>query len=201
MSRVQRIRGGICQWNQTTGPRLFRKEALQRRISPAHPIRLGSLGSGIRPVALASKLDDCETLPWLISCTINSMGAELVVVVDPGSLIRRYKARGGEVRIDPRWCRPTWWRHQQVVENPISPCGAGDRIGSLTGYYNGLHYILYSLDGDYNSIHIPTTSSCRSYNLVQRLASLLWWDAIASEHLSRIGFLVTSAFISVFPGG
>ena len=37
------------------------------------------------------------------------MGAELVVVVDAGSLIQRYEANGGEVRVDLIWCRPTWY--------------------------------------------------------------------------------------------
>ena len=75
---------------------------------------------------------------------------------------------------------PVYWPsspgsiHQQVVENPISPCGAGDLIASPTGDYNELYYILCSLDGNYNRMDIPTTSSCRLYNSVQYLVSPLW---------------------------
>ena len=105
--------GGICQWDQIIGSRLFQKKVFQRKIAPAHPIRPGSLGVWRREFGRPrwpSKLGDREALPWLISCTISSMGAELVMmVVDAGSLIQRYEANGGEVRVDPRWCRPTWY--------------------------------------------------------------------------------------------
>ena len=69
-------------------------------------------------------------------------------------------------------CRPTTTpAHQQVVENPILPCSAGDRIASPTGAYNELYDIICSLGGDYNRMHIPATFSYGPYNPVQHLAS------------------------------
>ena len=43
-------------------------------------------------------------------------------------------------------------------------------------------------------MYIPTTSSCGPYNPVQCLVSLLWWNEIASKHLSCFGCPVRFAF-------
>ena len=40
--------------------------------------------------------------------------------------------------------------HQQVVETPILPCGAGDRTDSRTGAYNGLCLVLRAPNSNYN---------------------------------------------------
>jgi tetratricopeptide (TPR) repeat protein len=44
--------------------------------------------------------------------------------------------------------------HQQVVESPISPDGAGDRSASQTRAYNELHFVLGSPDGNCNGLYI-----------------------------------------------